>query len=103
MCFLFLSLSLSLSLPPLSLPLPLSPSPSLSDELDRKLQAEMTAEILANSTNPIVMLSYITNPPGSRDYWKIVKDGQVKVNMYFERMVGHAVQCDVVVNFVIML
>ena len=49
------------------------------DELDRKLQAERTAEILAGSAHPVVMLSYITNPPGSRDYWKIINGGNVKV------------------------
>lgn len=48
------------------------------DELDRKLQAERTAEILAGSAHPVVMLSYITNPPGSRDYWKIINGGNVK-------------------------
>jgi hypothetical protein len=47
--------------------------------LDRKLQAERTAELLAGSTHPVVMLSYITNPPGSRDYKKIVNGGNVKV------------------------
>ena len=49
------------------------------DVLDRKLQAERSAEILANSTYPVVMLSYITNPPGSRDYKTIVNRGNVKV------------------------
>lgn len=49
------------------------------DVLDRKLQAEHSAEILANSTYPVVMLSYITNPPGSRDYKTIVNRGNVKV------------------------
>lgn len=51
-----------------------------SDELDRKLQAEKSAEILANSTYPVIMLSYITNPPGSRDYKRIVNHGRVKVH-----------------------
>ena len=50
-----------------------------SDDLDRKLQAQTTAEILANATNPIVMLSYITNRHGSRDYRTIVDGGNVKV------------------------
>ena len=50
------------------------------DDLDRKLQAQRTAEILANATNPIVMLSYITNRHGSRDYTTIVEKGNVKVS-----------------------
>lgn len=53
------------------------------DDLDRKLQAERTAEILADSAHPVVMLSYITNPTGSRDYWKIINDGKVKVQHNF--------------------
>lgn len=52
----------------------------LRDDLDRKLQAQHTAEILAGSTHPIVMLSYITNRHGSRDYMKITNDGNVKVH-----------------------
>ena len=51
------------------------------DALDRQLQAEKTASILSNTTNPVVMLSYITNPPGSRDYRRIVDFGRVKVNI----------------------
>lgn len=47
--------------------------------MDRQLQAETTADILSNATNPVVMLSYITNPPGSRDYRRIVEQGRVKV------------------------
>ena len=50
-----------------------------SDDLDRKLQAQTTAEILANAAHPIVMLSYITNRHGSRDYNTIVNGGNVKV------------------------
>ena len=49
------------------------------DILDRQLQAETSASILSNTTNPVVMLSYITNPPGSRDYRRIVEHGRVKV------------------------
>ena len=49
------------------------------DALDRQLQAETSASILGNTTNPVVMLSYITNPPGSRDYRRIVEHGRVKV------------------------
>ena len=49
------------------------------DVLDRQLQAEKSASILSNTTNPVVMLSYITNPPGSRDYRRIVDYGRVKV------------------------
>ena len=52
-----------------------------SDVLDRKLQAEKSAEILSTTPNPVVMLSYITNPPGSRDYLKIINSGRVKVTM----------------------
>ena len=51
-----------------------------SDVLDRKLQAEKSAEILSTTPDPVVMLSYITNPPGSRDYLKIVNSGRVKVS-----------------------
>ena len=50
------------------------------DVLDRQLQAETSASILGNTTNPVVMLSYITNPPGSRDYKRIVEHGRVKVH-----------------------
>ena len=49
--------------------------------MDRKLQAERTAEILGNSTLPVVMVSYITNPPGSRDYKRIIQHGKVKVSV----------------------
>lgn len=63
------------------------------DDLDRKLQAKTTAEILANATNPIVMLSYITNRHGSRDYNTIVEKGNVKVSellsMCLRRGVSH--------------
>lgn len=50
-----------------------------SDVLDRKLQAEKSSEILSSTPNPVIMLSYITNPPGSRDYVKITNSGRVKV------------------------
>ena len=56
-------------------------TPHHSDVLDRKLQAEKSAEILSTTPNPVVMLSYITNPPGSRDYLKIINSGRVKVTM----------------------
>jgi len=46
--------------------------------LDRKLQAEKSSEILSSTPNPVIMLSYITNPPGSRDYLKITNSGRVK-------------------------
>lgn len=60
-----------------------SPSCDLfRDDLDRKLQAERTAEILGNSTLPVVMVSYITNPPGSRDYKRIIQHGKVKVSVW---------------------
>jgi len=49
------------------------------DVLDRKLQAEKSSEILSSTPNPVIMLSYITNPPGSRDYLKITNSGRVKV------------------------
>ena len=52
------------------------------DDLDRQLQAQTTAEILANVTNPIVMLSYITNRHGSRDYKTIVEKGNMKVRAH---------------------
>ena len=55
-------------------------TPCCSDVLDRKLQAEKSAEILSTTPDPVIMLSYITNPPGSRDYLKIVNSGKVKVN-----------------------
>ena len=48
--------------------------------LDRKLQAEKSAEILSNTTHPVVMVSYITNKPGSRDYKRITDYGRVKVS-----------------------
>ena len=51
------------------------------DDLDRKLQAQATAELLANATNPIVMLSYITDRHGSRDYKTIVEKGNVNVSL----------------------
>ncbi|XP_064404769.1 PGAP2-interacting protein-like isoform X2 [Halichondria panicea] len=47
------------------------------DNLDRKLQAHAVAELLANATNPIVMLSYVTDRHGSRDYKTIVEKGNV--------------------------
>ena len=50
-----------------------------SDDLDRKLQAQATAEILSNSSHPVVMVSYITNKHGSRDYNTITSGGGVKV------------------------
>ena len=55
-------------------------TPCRSDVLDRKLQAEKSAEILSTTPDPVIMLSYITNPPGSRDYLKIVNSGKVKVS-----------------------
>ncbi len=50
------------------------------DNLDRKLQAHAVAELLANATNPIVMLSYVTDRHGSRDYKTIVEKGNVNVS-----------------------
>ncbi len=49
------------------------------DRLDRKLQAERTAEILANSTHPLVMLSYVTSKPYTPEYQRIVDHGNVQV------------------------
>lgn len=80
-------LGLLVSLPPsLSSLLPIIPLvtsfsflPLFSDDLDRKMQGERTGEILGNSTLPVVMLSYITSKPGSRDYQKIINNGKVKV------------------------
>lgn len=44
-----------------------------SDELDRRLQAQRSVQILANSTHPVVMLSYITTKPGTKDYNAITR------------------------------
>lgn len=53
--------------------------PLLRDELDRKLQSEFMANVLARAVNPVVMAGYLTNKPHSRDYKKIVESGKVKV------------------------
>ena len=65
------------------LPSPPPPLPSPRDELDRKLQAEFTGDVLARAVNPIVMISYITNKPHGRDYKRIVEHGKVKVRSHW--------------------
>lgn len=64
-----------------SLPIP-------RDVLDRKLQSERSAEILSNATHPLVMVSYITNKPGSPNYNTIVNQGRVKVRV----VIGHCLK-----------
>ena len=63
--------------------LPSPPLPYPRDELDRKLQAEFTGDVLARAVNPIVMISYITNKPHGRDYKRIVEHGKVKVRPHW--------------------
>ena len=49
------------------------------DELDRKLQANYTAEVLATARNPVVLISYLTNKPHGDGYKTITGRGMVKV------------------------
>ena len=49
------------------------------DELDRKLQADYTAEVLATARNPVVLISYLTNKPHGDGYKTITGRGMVKV------------------------
>ena len=63
--------------PPFFLPHPLSAC--YRDELDRKLQVERSAELLSNASSPVVVLSDITTPSGSRDYLTLTEHGRVKV------------------------
>ena len=51
-----------------------------SDVLDRQLQSEFTANVLARAVHPIVMLGYLTSKPRSTNYNKIIESGKVKVS-----------------------
>ncbi|XP_059144809.1 PGAP2-interacting protein-like [Physella acuta] len=48
------------------------------DVVDRNLQAEFLAKELRQSVDPAVFLGYVTSPPGSENYWRLIKDGKVK-------------------------
>ena len=49
------------------------------DELDRRLQAEYTGEVLGRSVHPVVLLSYLTHDPHGVGYQTITYRGRVKV------------------------
>ena len=51
------------------------------DELDRRLQAEYTGEVLGRAVHPVVLLSYLTHDPHGVGYQTITDRGRVKVQM----------------------